>query len=230
MRITVFGAAGTTGRRIVAEALTRGHEVTAVVRDTARFAEVPSAAIHRVGDATDVANVVELSTGQDVVVTATRPAPGHEHELVVVAKAMLTALSGTGVRLLAVGDAGSLTVPGSGGTLAVDDPEHVTPAWRPIALACNDQLAVFRADTSVDWTSSAPPPSWNRVSAAAPTGSAPTNFWSVPMAHPRFPVRTSPSHCWTRSNTPATAAPGSRSRGRCPRIRWWAACGGGGAP
>nr|WP_218835876.1 EamA family transporter [Streptomyces sp. TLI_235] len=32
MRITVLGAAGATGRRIVAEALDRGHQVTAVVR------------------------------------------------------------------------------------------------------------------------------------------------------------------------------------------------------
>ncbi|WP_373299811.1 NAD(P)H-binding protein [Streptomyces xantholiticus] len=32
MRITVFGAAGNVGRRTVAEALSRGHDVTAVVR------------------------------------------------------------------------------------------------------------------------------------------------------------------------------------------------------
>jgi putative NADH-flavin reductase len=37
MRIAVFGAAGNTGSRIVAEALGRGHQVTAVVRDPARL-------------------------------------------------------------------------------------------------------------------------------------------------------------------------------------------------
>ncbi|MGC4820841.1 NAD(P)-dependent oxidoreductase [Micromonospora sp. DT63] len=152
MRITVFGAAGTTGSRIVAEALSRGHDVTAVVRDPARLAQLPPAAIHRVGDAADVDAVVELSAGQDVVVTATRPPIGHEHELVAVATTLLAGLSRTGARLLAVGGAGSLTVPGSGGTLVVDDPAYVPPAWRAIALACNDQLAVFRASTDVDWT------------------------------------------------------------------------------
>ncbi|WP_405433515.1 NAD(P)-dependent oxidoreductase [Micromonospora sp. NBC_00617] len=152
MRITVFGAAGTTGSRIVAEALSRGHDVTAVVRDPARLAQLPPAAIHRVGDAADVDTVVELSAGQDVVVTATRPPIGYEHELVAVAKALLAGLSRTGARLLAVGGAGSLTVPGSDGTLVVDDPAYVPPAWRAIALACNDQLAVFRASTDVDWT------------------------------------------------------------------------------
>lgn len=152
MRITVFGAAGTTGSRIVAEALNRGHEVTAVVRDAGRFTELSPAATHRVGDAADVGSVAELAAGQDVVITTTRPAPGHEHELVAVAKALLAGLAGTGVRLLAVGGAGSLTVPGSGGTLVVDDPAYVPPAWRAIALACNDQLATFRANTDVDWT------------------------------------------------------------------------------
>jgi uncharacterized protein YbjT (DUF2867 family) len=34
--IVVFGATGTIGSRIVREALNRGHQVTAVVRDPAR--------------------------------------------------------------------------------------------------------------------------------------------------------------------------------------------------
>ncbi len=73
MRVTVFGAAGNVGSRVVAEALSRGHKVTAVVRDPARFSELPRAAQARVGDAGNVEDVVALSAGQDVVVTATRP-------------------------------------------------------------------------------------------------------------------------------------------------------------
>lgn len=37
MRITVFGAAGHAGSRALAEALARGHQVTAVVRNLVRF-------------------------------------------------------------------------------------------------------------------------------------------------------------------------------------------------
>jgi len=33
----------------------------------------------------------------------------------------------------------------------------VAPAWRPIALACNEQLAAFRASTDVDWSYLSPP-------------------------------------------------------------------------
>ena len=41
MKITVLGAAGNVGSRVVAEALSRGHEVTAVVRDRSQFDKLP---------------------------------------------------------------------------------------------------------------------------------------------------------------------------------------------
>ncbi|MEV0246677.1 NAD(P)H-binding protein [Nocardia sp. NPDC050712] len=154
MRITVFGAAGEVGSRVVAEALTRGHEVTAVVRDPARAAAVPTGATLAVGDAAVAADVERLSAGQDLVITATRPPAGSEAELVHVTAAMLSGVAPTGTRLLVVGGAATLTVPG-GATL------HETPDFpaflRPIAQACSAQLALVRADTSIDWTYLSPP-------------------------------------------------------------------------
>ncbi|MFE2870378.1 NAD(P)-dependent oxidoreductase [Embleya sp. NPDC059259] len=157
MRITVFGAAGNVGSRVVSEALSRGHEVTAVVRDAARFPELHPEAEARVGDAARIEDVAALSTGRDLVISATRPAHGNEQALADTAEALLAGLAGTGVRLLTVGGAGSLTVPGTGDTMAVDDPRFVPTAWRGIALACNAQLDVFRTDTEVDWTYLSPP-------------------------------------------------------------------------
>ncbi|MCX4666890.1 NAD(P)H-binding protein [Streptomyces sp. NBC_01381] len=154
MRITVFGAAGNVGSRVVTEALTRGHEVTAVVRDPARFGELHPDAAHRTGDAQDPEQIAELSAGQDLVVNATRPAPGREREHAAISRALLAGLADiNGVRLMIVGGAGSLTVPGKEGVLAIDDPAYVPTAWRHIALASNDQYdAVRTADTEVDWT------------------------------------------------------------------------------
>ncbi|MBH5336813.1 NAD(P)H-binding protein [Streptomyces pactum] len=156
MRITVFGAAGSVGSRVVAEALSRGHQVTAVVRDPSRFAGLPEAAVPRAGDASDAAAVARLSAGQDVVVGATRPAPGRESELAVVAGALLAGTAEAGARLLLVGGAGSLVVPGTGGTTVIDAPDF--PAdWRSIALACGEQFAACRADTRADWAYLSPP-------------------------------------------------------------------------
>lgn len=153
MRITVFGAAGNVGTRVVAEALARGHQATAVVRDAARFAALHPGATHRTGDAGNPEQVTELSSGQDLVVNATRPAPGREDEHAAVSRALLSGLDRTGVRLIVVGGAGSLTVPGTRGVLAIDDPAYVPTAWRHIALASNAQFdAVRTTGTDVDWT------------------------------------------------------------------------------
>jgi putative NADH-flavin reductase len=159
MRITVFGAAGGVGSRVVIEALDRGHEVTAVVRRTGHRHD---GARVRTGDAADAGEVARLSAGQDVVIAATRPAPGREQELAATAAALLTGVGRTGpppagARLLVVGGAATLTVPGARGGTVVDEPDF--PAdWRPIALACAEQLAVCRAaGDGVDWAYLSPP-------------------------------------------------------------------------
>ncbi|CAM5701482.1 NAD(P)H-binding protein [Streptomyces viridifaciens] len=151
MRITAFGATGNVGRRVVTEALARGHQVTAVVRNPAKPHGLPSTVTVEIGDASNPEDVARISAGQDLVITATRPAPGREHELTAATRGLLAGLAGTGVRLLAVGGAGSLVVPGTDGTILVDSPGFPDEI-RPIALACGEQLDLYRADEKVDWT------------------------------------------------------------------------------
>lgn len=156
MRITVFGATGDVGSRVVAEALARGHEVVAVIRDPARAAAVPAAAEVRIGDAADLDDVVTLSAGKDLVITATRPPSGQEHELPALTSVLLKALAHNGVRLLVVGGAATLLVPDAEGATLHETPDF--PAHlRPIATACADQLALCRAETVTDWTYLSPP-------------------------------------------------------------------------
>ncbi|WP_406230901.1 NAD(P)-dependent oxidoreductase [Nocardia sp. NBC_01009] len=156
MRITVFGAAGDVGSRVVAEALARGHEVVAVVRDPARAAAVPSGAELRTGDASNPADVEMLGAAADVMITATRPASGREHELPALTTVLLAGSARTGVRLLVVGGASTLTVPGTDGAMLHEIPDF--PAdLQPIAQACADQLAICRADADADWTYVSPP-------------------------------------------------------------------------
>ncbi|MER7767291.1 NAD(P)H-binding protein [Kitasatospora sp. NPDC096140] len=152
MRITVFGATGNVGSRVVAEAIARGHEVTAVVRDPAKPHGLPSAVTLAVADARNPEDVTRVTAGQDAVITATRPVPGSEHELAVATEGLLAGVAGTGVRLLAVGGAGNLVVPGTDGTTLVETPGFPAEI-RPIALACGEQFDLYRAaDADVDWT------------------------------------------------------------------------------
>lgn len=158
MRITLFGAAGNVGRRVIAEALSRGHQVTAVTRNPERAQGLPANIAVRRGDAANPEDVATLSAGQDLVIAATRPAPGVEDELVAATEGLLAGLRGSGVRLLLVGGAGSLTVPGTDGLTLLETPGFPSEI-RPIALAGSAQLAACQADKGTDWSYLSPPAS-----------------------------------------------------------------------
>jgi putative NADH-flavin reductase len=157
MKITVFGAAGSAGSRIVTEALSRGHMVTAVVRKQTRFDQLPNQAEKRQGDASQIEDVISLSKGQDLVIAATRPPEGQEKELVAISQSLLAGLTQTGVRLIVMGGAGSLMVADKTDTLVVDDARYVSPAWRDIAVACVAQYQIYKSNTQVNWTYLSPP-------------------------------------------------------------------------
>ncbi|WP_051815720.1 NAD(P)-dependent oxidoreductase, partial [Glycomyces tenuis] len=154
MRITVFGAAGNVGRRTVVEAMSRGHVVTAVVRRPGWA--FPEGVRIRTGDVTDTAAVERLSAEADVVISAVRPASGVEHQQAAATKTLFDGIAPSGARLLIVGGAATLRVPGTGG-LVMDDPRYVQPAWRAVAESSAEQHEVCRGEERVDWVYVSPP-------------------------------------------------------------------------
>ncbi|WP_022669108.1 NAD(P)-dependent oxidoreductase [Desulfospira joergensenii] len=157
MKTTIFGATGNVGSRIVKEALMRGHKVTAVARDEKKFSTLPQGAVGRTGDVSNPEDIVLLSKGQDVVISAIRPRPGNENQLVETTRSILAGLANTNVRLIISGGAGSLIVPGTENRLVVNDPEFVYPSFRDIALACVEQYQLCEAKENVDWVYLCPP-------------------------------------------------------------------------
>lgn len=150
-KIVVFGAGGKFGRIFVAEARNRGNEVTAVVRDTAKHADLAGDSAGQAlvaGEALDADSVAAVSAGHDVAVSALHP---HTPTYLVEADAALLAgLERAGVpRLIVVGGAGSLEV--APGQRLVDTPDF-REDWKPAALAHAEALAALRAATTpVDW-------------------------------------------------------------------------------
>lgn len=135
MKLVIFGAAGTIGSRIAAEAEARGHEVTRL-----RSADA---------DVTDPAAVADAVAGHDAIVSAVGSFADLDL-LTRAAEALLRGARDAGVtRLLVVGGAGSLEV--APGRRLVDTPEF-PEAWKPGALAHADALEVYRADATLDWT------------------------------------------------------------------------------
>ncbi|ARQ67486.1 NAD(P)-dependent oxidoreductase [Streptomyces marincola] len=154
MKIIVLGAAGMVGSRVVAEAASRGHAPVAVFRR--RPTALPPGVTAAVGDANDSALMSRLFEGADAVVAATRPAPGQEHTLAGTTTLVLDAATTARTRVLVVGGAAPLRVPGHRDLLVVDCPAYVAPQWRDAASASAAQLDACRGHAA-DWVYLSPP-------------------------------------------------------------------------
>lgn len=73
MKITIFGATGRTGRYLVAQALSRGHEVTAFARSPEKLADYREQIEIVEGDVQDAEAVSRAVVGADAVVSALGP-------------------------------------------------------------------------------------------------------------------------------------------------------------
>lgn len=150
MHIAIIGASGTIGQQITLEALVRGHQVRALVRQPERFPiRHPRLSVARV-DLFDAASLADALTDSEVVVNATG-----DHSADVRAfflnstRALIEGVQRAGgKRLITVGGAGSLEV--APGVQLADTPEF--PAqFRPTAWAQRETLDLYRA-SSIDWT------------------------------------------------------------------------------
>jgi putative NADH-flavin reductase len=157
MKITVFGAAGDVGSRIVAEALSRGHGVSAVVRNHAQVDKLPTGVTPCVGDAGNAGDVARLTAGQDLAISAIRPPTGNEDQLPILTKAILDGVAQTDTRVLIVGGAASLKMPGQDDVTVMTAPGFLPDEVLPIARACVAQYDLIRADERANWSYLCPP-------------------------------------------------------------------------
>jgi putative NADH-flavin reductase len=154
MKIALFGASGTIGQRIAQEALRRGHQVTAIVRDPAGVQiSDPQLSVTQ-GNVLDSAVVAELTEGYDVVVSAISPRGQSLQAVADAARSLLEGVKRAGVkRLIIVGGAGSLEV--APGVKLMDAPEFPA-AWKGIAQAHHEALEVYQQNSDVDWAYASP--------------------------------------------------------------------------
>ena len=159
MKITVLGATGSAGRRIVAEALSRGHDVTAVARNASN--DMPRGVHFTIGNTSVSDDVEQMAKDQDVVISAIRPPRGRENTVTETTKALLLGMRKTNARLLVLGGAANLVVPGSGGMRVIEDPNYLPTDFRHIGQASLDQLEACQTETEVDWVYLSPAASFN---------------------------------------------------------------------
>lgn len=148
MKIAVIGASGKAGSRITQEALDRGHEVTAIVRDAAKVVNSKANVLQK-----DIfALTTEDLKGFDVVVNAFGAPFGEEHLHVDAGNVLIDALKDTpNTRLIVVGGAGSLYVD-EAKTLKVVDTPDFPDFVKPTAINQGKNLEILQATDSLSWT------------------------------------------------------------------------------
>jgi putative NADH-flavin reductase len=152
MKVALIGATGFVGSHILTEALSRKHEVTAIVRRTERL-PVRVGLVAKKGDVLKTGELTPLLAGHEAVIAAYNPdkdvADVYE-AMVGGAKAIIAATKEAGVkRLLVVGGAGSLEI--APGKQVVDQPGF--PAeWKAGALGTREFLNLLRAESELEWT------------------------------------------------------------------------------
>jgi putative NADH-flavin reductase len=146
MKMALIGATGYVGAKLVAEALARGHQVTAIARNGSGLPPGQANLTVAKVDATDAAALAGVAVGHDLVISAFNPgldAAGTG------TRAILDGVKRAGVgRLLVVGGAGSLYLPS--GQRVVDQPDF--PAeWKEGALRTAAFLDQLREEKELDW-------------------------------------------------------------------------------
>jgi len=197
--VVVLGAAGGTGRLIVAEALRSGHRVTAAVRNPASVPAAPGLRVER-ADVRDPDSLRAVFPGHDAVVSAVGAAGRKAGNLYSDGgRAVVAAMRACGVdRLLAITSVG----------VRPDDPNH---SWwyrgliRPIGADLYADMARMEQivrDSGLDWTFVRPTYLQDRE----PTGayraadnSTPKGGWRITRADvARFIVEELRARRWSR--------------------------------
>ena len=151
MNIGVIGATGRIGQRIVAEAVQRGHNVTAFTSSAAKIPADQGKVAWKTADVLDANSVAAAMEGQDVLISSFMPPMGDDPQPIVTsAKVLLKAGENhPAVRVLMVGGAGSLEVaPGK----TVIDSGVIPKEWIAIPIAHQEALGVLKKNSTVNWT------------------------------------------------------------------------------
>ncbi|GGG53693.1 NAD(P)-dependent oxidoreductase [Hymenobacter glacieicola] len=152
MKIALIGATGFVGPKLLHEALNRGHQVTAIVRDPAKLTEQHENLTVVTGDVNQVDELAQQLAGHDVVLSSFNAGwtnPNLYEDFLQGSRNIEAATEKSGVkRLIAIGGAGSLYL---NGQQLVDGPEF--PAnIKPGATAARDYLRELKQNTTLDWT------------------------------------------------------------------------------
>lgn len=148
MKIGIIGATGKAGNLILKEALRRGHEVTAIVRNSQKVENPDVSVLEK-----DVFSLTSSDLAPfDAVVNAFGVPPEKAGQHIEAGRLLIDSLKATPeTRLIVVGGAGSLFVDEARTTRLAETPEF-PEAFKSIANGQSQNLADLEASEGIQWT------------------------------------------------------------------------------
>lgn len=158
MKIALIGATGFVGSKLLAEALARGHQVTAISRDSAKITAQGAGLIPAAVDVYDSQALTTVLENQDAVISAFNSGwknPNLYADFKRGYASILAAAKKAGVkRILVVGGASSLLLPSGKRVYDVSIPED----FKPAVLGAMELLDELRHEQELNWTFISPAP------------------------------------------------------------------------
>lgn len=152
-KVALIGASGFIGSQLVKELLSRGYQVTAVVRSADKIKNDDKNLKVVSADVFDTDKLAEVLKNNDAVISAYNPGwtnPNIYDDTIKGYQSIIEAVKKAGIkRLQAVGGAGSLLV--APGKTVVDSgaiPDEILPGVKALALVLKDQ---FLPEKELDW-------------------------------------------------------------------------------
>lgn len=152
MKVSLIGASGFVGTNILEELLTRGHQVTGIVRDAAKLKQAAEGLTVKEVDVLNTEALTDAINGSDVVISAYNAGwtnPNLYQDFIAGSEAIQKAVKTSDVnRLIVIGGAGSLEIDGK---QLVDGPDF--PAdYKAGATAARDYLNTIKQEQDLEWT------------------------------------------------------------------------------
>ncbi|MGI2328681.1 NAD(P)-dependent oxidoreductase [Planococcus sp. YIM B11945] len=148
MKVGIIGATGKAGSLIMKEAMVRGHDVTAIIRNTQKLDRLDVKVLEK-----DIFNLTSDDLKQfDVVVNAFGVPVEHAEQHVEAGRSLIQALKeAPSTRMIVVGGAGSLFMDEAKTTRLIDTP-NFSDAFKAIGLSQGQNLADLEASKGIEWT------------------------------------------------------------------------------
>ena len=152
MKVAIIGATGFVGPKVVSEAISRGHEVTAFARQPEKLEIEDENLVKQSVDVLNTEILANLLVGHDAVISTFNAGwtnPNLYNDFLNGSRSIQAATKQAGIkRYITVGGAGSLFIHG----MQLVDGPHFPAEYKPGATAARDYLNELRTENDLDWT------------------------------------------------------------------------------